>query len=156
MATESRSPYRVKYNPRSHVWQHMPSSMWRGEPVLLGFVVTGTIGAAYGIANSTLPIRYGRALFIVLVCQPSVAALVCGWYRLGLRTVVVASLIPPVVGNTTFRILVPYPGSYGSEQLLQDVALMAVASLVILISTICVYGLGKTARTVTRSSASDD
>jgi hypothetical protein len=134
----------------------MPSGIRRSGLVLLGFVVTGTIGAAYGIVTSTLTIQYGRALFVVLVCQPSVAALVCGWYRLGLRTVVVASLIPPVVGNTTFRILVPYPGSYGSEQLLEDVALMAVASLVILVITTCVYALGRTARTVTKSSASGD
>jgi hypothetical protein len=134
----------------------MPSGVRRSELVLLGFVVTGTIGAAYGITTSTLPTQYGRALFVVLVCQPSVAALVCGWYRLGLRTVVVASLIPPVGGNTTFRILVPYPGSYGSEQLLEDVALMAVASLVILVITTCVYALGRTARTVTKSSASGD
>jgi len=134
----------------------MPSGIRRSELVLLGFVATGTIGAAYGIATSTLPIQYGRALFVVLVCQPSVAALVCGWYRLGLRTVVVASLIPPVVGNTTFRILVPHPGSYGFEQLLEDVTLMAVASLVILVITTCVYALGRTARTVTKPSASGD
>jgi hypothetical protein len=125
----------------------MPSSKRRSKLVLLGFVVIGTVGLTYIRAYHTVPIRLGRPYFIVAVCQPAIVALISGWYRLGLLTVVTASLIPPVVGTTLFRVLVSYPGSYGLEQFSDAVILMTVASSIILIITIGIYTLGRKART---------
>jgi hypothetical protein len=126
----------------------MPSSRRRSKLVLLGFVVIGTIGLTYIRAYHTVPLQLGRAYFIAAVCQPSMIAFICGWYRFGLGTVVTASLIPPVVGVVMFRVLVPYPGSYGLEQVFDEVVIISVASLIILTISTGIYAFGRKARTV--------
>jgi hypothetical protein len=126
----------------------MPSSKQRSKLVLLGFVVIGTIGLTYIRAYHTVPFRLGRAYFIIAVCQPAIVALISGWYRLGLLTVVTASLIPPVGGIILFRVLVSYSGSYGLEQFFDEVMLITVASLIVLTITLGIYTLGKKARNV--------
>lgn len=130
----------------------MPSSKWWSQVVLLGFILISTIGLTYIRAYHTVPLQPGRAYFIVVVCQPAIVALISGWYRLGLLTVVTASFIPPVVGNLLFRVLVPYPGSYGLDEFSDAVILMTLACLIVLTITVGIYTLGRKARIILGSA----
>lgn len=134
----------------------MPSSARRRALAVLGASAAVTAGFVYAetaLVSLSGP-RYERALFGVLFVQPGVIALVCGRYGLGLSTAVAAGLIPPFVGTLAFRILVPYPGSYGVEQLSGDVGLAAAVSLVVVGVTACVYALTAKAEAVALPSSS--
>jgi hypothetical protein len=130
----------------------MPSSKWWSQVVLLGLILIGTMGLTYIRAYHTVPLQPGRAYFIFAVCQPVIVALISGWYQLGLLTVVTASFIPPVVGTLLFRVLVPYPGSYGLEEFSDAVMIVTLACLIVLTISAGIYTLGRKARSIVGSA----